>query len=140
MSKKQLNTESITNELEGASLFFQRGNLPNAPKTDEPQTDTVIFQNEPPTPPALSGTKARDTEPKSERPNVRTNGATNGRKAKRSKIRHTFDIFADQLHDLQALQLKAVQAGKRKPTLGKMVQQALDWYLARQPKRKSKRA
>ncbi len=56
---------------------------------------------------------------------------------KRRKIRHTFDIYDDQLQAMHTVQLEAVQAGKRKPTLGDMVQNALDDYFA---KRNSKEA
>jgi hypothetical protein len=65
----------------------------------------------------------------SERSNGRNNERTDIRIEGRHKIRHTFDIFEDQLHALQRMQLEAVQAGKTKPKLGDMVQQALDAFL-----------
>lgn len=55
----------------------------------------------------------------------------------RVQIRHTFDIFKDQLNALQTIQLEAVTSDKDKPTLGELVQQALDEYLHRQGKRKA---
>ena len=48
----------------------------------------------------------------------------------RQIIRHTFDIFQDQLQSLHSLQLKAIQKGKKKPKLGQMVREAIDAYLA----------
>lgn len=54
---------------------------------------------------------------------------TNVRQADRRQIRHAFDIYEDQLLSLQELQLKAVQSGKRKPRLGRMVEKALDLLL-----------
>jgi len=126
MSKKQLNVQAITNELEGSSLFFQRP----AAITASSQPETV--QSNP-------GSNPQPIEAKSERTNVGTNErwtvGTIQRTPDRLKVRHTFDIYVDQLHALQAFQLRAVQRGKRKPTLGKMVQQAIDLYLKRQAKR-----
>jgi len=75
-----------------------------------------------------------------ERTDGRPNDGTNGRtfvKPKRQKIRHAFDIYQDQLFALQMRQLEAVQKGKRKPKLGKMVQDAIDLYL-KQPEKRNK--
>ena len=69
-----------------------------------------------------------------ERPNDGTNVRTIT-KPKRQKIRHAFDIYQDQLFALQMKQLEAVQRGKRKPKLGKMVQDAIDLYLKQSEKR-----
>ena len=69
-----------------------------------------------------------------ERPNDGTNERT-AAKPKRQKIRHAFDIYQDQLFALQMKQLEAVQRGKRKPKLGKMVQDAIDLYLKQSEKR-----
>jgi hypothetical protein len=65
-------------------------------------------------------TNERPYDGTNERPNV---------KPKRQKIRHAFDIYQDQLFALQMKQLEAVQRGKRKPKLGKMVQDAIDLFL-----------
>jgi len=120
MSRKTLNVEALTNELQGASLFFQK------PK---------------PTPPLVGTRQSRVIEGeqsvyavKNERPNERTIERTNVRKmekAERVKVRHSFDVYKDQLVELQALQLTAVRRGKRKPKLGDLVQQAIDLYLSR---------
>jgi hypothetical protein len=53
------------------------------------------------------------------------------------QIRHTFDIFKDQLNALQTIQLEAVTTGLDKPTLGELIQQALDEYLQRRSRKKS---
>lgn len=74
----------------------------------------------------------RTDERTSERTNVRTII-----KPKRRKIRHAFDIYQDQLISLQMRQLEAVQRGKRKPKLGKMVQEAIDQYLKHSQNKKS---
>ena len=43
-------------------------------------------------------------------------------------IRHTFDIYDDQLRELHSIQLKAVQSGKKKPKIGAMVRKAIDEF------------
>lgn len=105
MSKKQLEINSIQNELAGgASLYFQ-------PKPSQTQIHH---------------------EAKNERSNERTTERTNVRtmkKQERVKVRHSFDVYRDQLVELQSLQLTAVRRGKRKPKLGDMVQAAIDFYL-----------
>jgi|GEM_PF-5189580 hypothetical protein len=133
MTKKPPDLAALTNELQGASLFFAphspvpKANMPSTVQETQAQTEQfaprTVYQN---------------TGAKNERSNVRTNGATVERKKNRVKIRHTFDIFADQLVALQTLQLAAVQNGRRKPALGKMVQQAIDLYLASKAKRGKK--
>jgi hypothetical protein len=47
-------------------------------------------------------------------------------------VRHSFDVYEDQVIALQSLQLVALQQGRRKPSLGDMVQQAIDRYLKQQ--------
>ncbi len=89
-------------------------------------------------PPRIAASR-HEIEAKHERSDVRTDDGTNERAADRKlhrvKVRHAFDVFVDQLRDLQAIQFKAVQRGRRKPTLGKMVQQAIDLYLTGQAKK-----
>ena len=73
-----------------------------------------------------------ETEQAQKRTDVRTYERTDVRTQKkpiRRKIRHAFDIYEDQLQALQILQFEAVQKGKKKPKLGKMVQEAIDQYL-----------
>lgn len=85
------------------------------------------------------------SEAKNERMNVPPNEQTNEiplsqeaeAKPPRQIIRHTFDIFQDQLVRLQFLQVETMRQGKRKPKLGKMVQQALEQYLTQQEKKQS---
>lgn len=77
------------------------------------------------------------SEAKNERMNRRTNEQNNERlnvqrnetELERLVIRHTFDIFEDQLVDLKRLQIEAMQQKRRKRKLGQMVQIALDQYI-----------
>ena len=76
-----------------------------------------------------------------ERTDERSNERLNERppRPKREKIRHTFDIYRDQLIALQMIQLERVQAGKKKPKLGKMVSVGIDLFI-KQAASKKKRA
>ena len=67
----------------------------------------------------------RTNEQNNERSNVQKNEAI----LERWVIRHTFDIFEDQLVDLKRLQIEAMQQRRRKRKLGQMVQIALDQYI-----------
>lgn len=79
--------------------------------------------------PQLPPVSNSNTEAKNVHSDVRTNERTTVQKPIRLIIRHAFDIYSDQLYGLQAIQLEAVQNGKKKPKLGTMVQKALDLYL-----------
>ena len=96
---KKLNEQVIFNEL-GDSSFFRKNNSSNRVE------NSLDKQN---------------NEPNNERSNERT--------MQRIKIRHTFDIFRDQLVSLHSLQLKSIQEKNYKPKLGEMVQEALDAYI-----------
>jgi hypothetical protein len=54
---------------------------------------------------------------------------SNERTLERIKIRHTFDIFKDQLESLYSIQLEDMHNKKSKKKLGEMVQVALDLYI-----------
>jgi hypothetical protein len=76
----------------------------------------------------------RTFERSNERPIEPSNERLNERppKQKREKIRHTFDIYKDQLIELQRIQWERVQAGKKKPKLGKMVAEGIDLFIKQQ--------
>ena len=148
--KKKLNTDSITNELEGASLFFVKTatplpvpepEKPAIEKDRNPLTDSPFFEK--PTTPLPQA--QNENNPYQNRSNERTFELPNERlterriKQKREKIRHTFDIYQDQLTSLLAIQLERVQAGKKKPKIGKMVAEGIDLFL-KQANLKNKQA
>ena len=145
--KKKLEVGNITNELAGASLFFTKPvTPPTAPVSEQPTikkkvnslVDSLFF-DKPITPlPQAQKEDNRDQKRTNVLSDVRTYERTNVRtkvKPKRQKIRHAFDIYQDQLISLQMRQLEAVQRGKRKPKLGKMVQDAIDLYLRQSEKK-----
>ena len=113
MSKKKLNSEIILNELKQGSAFFPEKTEPSQKRTFERSLEAT---NE--------VSHERTVEP--------TKHATNERAQQRTKIRHTFDIFTDQLQGLHQVQLEILQAEIKKPKLGDMVQEALDDYLVKQ--------
>ena len=143
--KKKLNTESITNELEGASLFFTKSvSPPSLPKTDRITIEKYVSPL--PDSPSLANTDIPITQVPIEenqdqkRSNERTFARTYERpnKPKREKIRHTFDIYKDQLLALQVIQLEAVQSGKKKPKLGKMVSKGIDLFIKQAASKKER--
>ncbi len=61
--------------------------------------------------------------------NERSNERTNGQ-AERRVIRHSFDIYHDQLMRLGEIQMNLYRETGKKPKLGRLVQEALDQYIA----------
>jgi hypothetical protein len=67
--------------------------------------------------------------------NGATNERTNERTLERSRVRHSFDIWQDQLLRLSEIQADRFSRTGRKPKLGELVQEALDAYIAKERKR-----
>ena len=145
--KKKLDVGNITNELKGASLFFTKSTpTPPVPepvieKTANPLADSPFFEKTLALLPQAQIEKNQDRKRSDERTVERTPEGSPERtfRQKREKIRHTFDVYKDQLISLQVIQLERVQAGKKKPKLGKMVSDGIDLYL-KQAASKIKRA
>ena len=153
MTKKKLNIDTIANELEGASLFFAKPASPlSALQPDEQKAETSTnslsdspFFEKPANPLSQvqdenNQDQKRTNERTFERPNDRSNERSIKRlpKQKREKIRHTFDIYRDQLVALQTIQLEKFQAGKKKPKLGTMVAEGIDLYIKQQASKKKR--
>jgi hypothetical protein len=138
--KKVLNIEGITNELEGASAFFKKPASPPPEQQSEPPkqeivsnplSDSPFFEKTNTTLSQVQNNNDQDQKRTFERSNERPLERTTERTIKkaRDKIRHTFDIYRDQLIALQGIQFEKVKAGKKKPKLGKMVSDGIDLYL-----------
>jgi len=142
--KKKLDIGNITNELAGASLFFTKPATPPPPKeavkplvekVANPLADSPFFEKPSTSLPQAQNENNQDHKRSNERSFERPNDVSNERpmerssKPKREKVRHTFDVYKDQLITLQMIQLERVQAGKRKPKLGKMVSDGIDLYI-----------
>lgn len=70
---------------------------------------------------------------------MRTNDATNvrtfERPKERTRVRHSFDIWQDQLLGLSEIQAERFSRTGRKPKLGDLAQEALDAFIAKERKR-----
>jgi hypothetical protein len=71
--------------------------------------------------------------------NKRTNERSNKRTVERRRVRHSFDIWQDQLLGLSEIQAERFSLSGRKPKLGELVQEALDAYIAKERKRTNER-
>ena len=145
MSKKVLNIDSIKNELEGASLYFSRPVTPLPPPVNPPDLTEVPSSTEAQTTPETKITEPEveipventeapkfDTKRINERSVERTNERTFIKSTPRSKIRHTFDIFADQLLSLREIALQQEIMYGERVLLGDLAQQALDMLITKE--------
>jgi hypothetical protein len=115
MSKKQLNVEAITNELRGASLFFNSPTPPTEKSPVEKPANRPVGQvAERP----QGRTVKRPAGQKASRPN--------GRSSKRIVKRHGFDIYHDQIVSLNKIQFEMYLRYGKKPSIGELVRPALD--------------
>lgn len=108
---KKINEAAIANELEEASVFFKK-------TTSRPKKTST----------SISGSSRQDDRT-DERSNERLAEKELSHSDNRQIIRHSFDIYRDQLLKLQYIQLEAVQRGNKKPKLGDLVRKALDEFL-----------
>ncbi|MBI3732423.1 MAG: hypothetical protein HY259_03065 [Chloroflexi bacterium] len=67
-----------------------------------------------------------------ETPFVSTNEPANARTKERRKIRHTFDILADQLLSLREIAIAREKTFGQRVLLGELMQEALDLFIARE--------
>lgn len=145
MSKKTLNIEGIKNELEGASLYFTK-----PPTPPPPAIEPVVFAKPVPSSEAKPAPEPKirqpstkvvvqrvvETQISNDGKNERTVEPTNERKIvqplHRAKIRHTFDIYADQLLSLREIALDQEKMFGERVLLGDLAQQALDMLIAKE--------
>ncbi len=98
---------------------------------DAVESDLALIEQEPArkTPPSDeplfdAAQAVAPTRPVDDRTIERTN--------ERTRVRHSFDIWQDQLVGLAEIQTQIFNATGRKPKLGDLVQEALDIYIAKQ--------
>jgi hypothetical protein len=140
MSKKQPNLIGIENELRGASLFFAKAavkEVTEGPQTapneaqDATELSQVLHQ-----PKALSSHQSGKEKTSLPSGNERSNGASFERSIEatlqRTKVRHTFDIFKDQLAALRKIQLEREELFGKRYLLGDLAQEALDLFITKQ--------
>ncbi len=150
--RKTLDEEAMQNELAG-SAFFQP-TLTNDPRgANESQTQTESSLSGPaeagpgPDPESVQEpVPATIPEHQEQRPvdaplsdsspneptNVRTNEPLNERSIVRKKIRHTFDVFPDQLLSLRRITVEREDRFGKRVLLGDLIQEALDLLIAKE--------
>lgn len=70
-----------------------------------------------------------------DRSSTRNNHRSTVRTVERTKIRHSFDVYRDQLLSLSDIQADMYRQVGKKPKVGDLVQEALDAYIARYGKK-----
>lgn len=78
-----------------------------------------------------SNTEPSGSTGRKKRTDERTNVRPNQRPATRIRVRHSFDIWQDQLLSLTEIQASSFGKTGRKPKVGELVQEALDAYIAK---------
>jgi len=132
--KNEVVTPPSLKEPENLAVEKNASNIPDSPTPSTTATTHTQAQNE-----SIQDQK-RSNERTFERSNERSIERLNERppKLKREKVRHTFDIYKDQLIELQRIQWEKVQAGKKKPKLGKMVSEGIDLYIKQQASKRNR--
>lgn len=121
MSKKQLDTQGIANELAGASVFFRADPQP-APRTNPGKTpETQQSAGEPSRKPEGAPVHSREGAPG------------------RQKIKRGFQVYRDQVLALSELQFETYRRTGKKPHIGEMVRDALDDFIARKKRELDRR-
>lgn len=64
---------------------------------------------------------------------------SNERTNERTRVRHSFDVYQDQLRALTGIQARLHERTGRKPKIGDLVQEALDAYIAHGQERSNDR-
>lgn len=126
MSKK-LNADSIVNELRGGSAFFpSRSAEPSTAQPAQAATPSDV------TLPARQQLTPTPDKPTIDESFVATNEQTVKRTFQRRKIRHTFDIYHDQLLSLRETALQREIVFGERVLLGDLVQEALDLFITKE--------
>ena len=152
MSKRQkldYNSDELAHHLElstgrGVDALFPQGSPPLSTETqgevaerEEGEQSGGKTDSPDRKEPAREIPESVPTEPTIELTKGETNVATNDRtnettSAQRQKIRHTFDIFADQLVSLKEIQLGREKAWGRKCRIGDLAQEAFDMLITKE--------
>ena len=130
--KKQLNTDAITNELEGASAFFRRREEPKKPETQPGAPLPRPEQDSRPPEATPEPSPATDRSSRTGR-----TSRTPVRPVRRVMKRHPFEIYWDQYEALQRLSIEdRMQGGSG--SMSQMVREALDRLIGERTKGKGK--
>ena len=144
--KKKLDTEQITNELKGQSLYFEDQSKRLSKKTDEQHANARTSERaNARTHERVNGrTRERVNARTDERTNARTDERTNARtgtrkNAKRIIKRHSYQFYVDQVEDIKSLWI-SYQARGMDIELSDLAREAFDAYLTRIKEKANERA
>ena len=135
---KKLKTSRFTTKLP-EEISFQGTAISENPKTKKRSKPVRKRQKS-----KSVRTNVRKVERTNERSVVRSTDRSDGKAiflykievpAQRRKVRHSFDIFEDQMSALENLQLAIAEHERKKPALGDMVQEAIDLYTKQKTKK-----
>lgn len=87
----------------------------------------------------LASIDSPDPDPSLHHKHSSSNDTTIARSNERTKTRHSFDVFKDQITALSEIQVSMLRQTGAKPKLGDLVQQALDEYIERMHDRSNER-
>jgi len=114
-----------------AAAIFRPREVVEAERTQGEEAPAPVVQKRP-----NAGTDKRTDDQPNKRTNERTDGRTDertiARTIERATVRHSFDIYRDQLIALGEIQMDIFKRTGKKPKLGPLVQDALDRYIAAQ--------
>jgi len=130
------NRTPIDYKPQAASIFRPR----EVVEAERTQGAQGALATEPPPPPVQERPNDRTDKRTDDQSNMRTNEQTNGNTdepisghaIERATVRHSFDIYRDQLMALGEIQMDLFKRTGKKPKLGPLVQDALDQYIAAQ--------
>ena len=135
--RKKLDTNQITNELKGQSLYFeaQSKRLSKKSARKDANARTVERTNTRTDERANARTSERANARTHERPNARTNEQANARttarkNARRIIKRHSYQFYTDQIEDMKSL-WRSYQARGIDVDLAHFAREAFDEYLTR---------
>ena len=100
-------------------------------RTQQPIPNSGPSENKGATRPASAPDRQREQSDARtiERPAENTNGHAIKSTAERAKVRHSFDVYRDQLLALGDIQQSMARQQGKRPRLGDLVQEALDSYI-----------
>lgn len=133
---KQIKTSRFSKK-RPEEISFQGAAILENPKTKKPPKTAIKSQK---------SRSERTSERTNARSSVRSTDRTGTKEAfhcrievpaQRRKIRHSFDIFEDQRSALEKLQLAIASEQGSKPSLGDMMQEAIDLYTKQKTKKLS---
>lgn len=132
--EKRIKPEDV--DLSGVPTIKKKDKQPTQSPATEPAqgVNTPTSESKQPKPDKRGKDRpdVRMNETMNVRTNVRNNERTSERSKDRTKIRHSFDVYKDQLLSLKEIQLQRELVTGDKTLLGDLVQEALDLLIEKE--------